>query len=221
MLFIFTACATNVFDATSYELKSNSNLMKKILSLVALLIVIGQVHANPAAPKSPVGMSVVKSGEVVKLFYRGEKTGNVKVTIYNERGEEVYAETLRKTEHFMRPYNISALPDGNYTIELRDEQGTRTQNVTHNRAEKKRVAHLTRLISIGKNKYMLAVPNDGRDALTVKIFNEKEELLYENTEVIVGDFARLYNLNKVKGNHTFEIIDKSGNVNRLSKPLQR
>lgn len=195
--------------------------MKTILSLVALLIVIGQVHANPIAPKSPVGMSVVKSGEVVKLFYRGEKSGNVKVTIYNERGEEVYAETLRKTEHFMRPYNISALPDGNYTIQLRDEQGTRTQKVTHNRAEKSRLAHLTRLTSVGKNKYMLAVPNDGRDALTVKIFNDQNELLYENTEVIFGDFARLYNLNKIAGNHTFEIIDKSGNVKRLSKPLQK
>lgn len=195
--------------------------MKKILSLVVVLIAIGHVNANPIGPNSPVGMSVVKSGEVIKLFYRGEKTGNVRVAIYNENGHEVYAETFRKTENFMRPYNISALPEGNYTIALRDEQGTRTQKITHRAGEHKRIAHLTRLSSLGKNKYMLAVPNDGRDALTVKIFNERNELLYENTEVIVGDFAKLYNLNKLTGNHTFEIVDGSGKVNRLSKPLRK
>ncbi|MEX2232366.1 MAG: hypothetical protein WD824_09410 [Cyclobacteriaceae bacterium] len=191
--------------------------MKKILALVFALIAIGHVNANEINPKSPVGISVVKQGNIVKLFYRGEQAGKVKIAIYNEKGNEVFTETMRNREHFMRPYNFSSLPEGNYTIQLSDANGKHFQKVKHSLSNGKRVAHLSRL-SKEQNKYMLAVPNKGTDALTVKIFDERNTLLYQGTEVIDGNFARLYDLSKVKGEHIFEIIDQNGNVNRLTKP---
>jgi hypothetical protein len=196
--------------------------MKKILSLVVALIVVGYVQANGTSPKSPVGMSVVKSGDVVKLFYRGEKSGKVKVTICNDKGQKVFVEVMRKTEHFMRPYNFSSLPEGNYTIELADEQGVRTEKVNHSSPSQdtKQLAHLT-LVNDQEAKYLLAVANAGSDALTVRIFDERNNLLYEETEIVDGNFARLYNLHKVDGNHTFEVTDDDGNAHRLSKPLRK
>src|SRR5689334_12678949 len=101
--------------------------MKKILSLVVVLIAIGQVSAKGIEPKSPVGISVIKQGAIVKLFYRGEQSGKVKVTIFNEKGDVIYREILANTEQFMRPYNFSSLPEGAYTIELRDDQGRRVE----------------------------------------------------------------------------------------------
>lgn len=191
--------------------------MKKILSLVVVLIAIGQVYATGTEPHSPVGISVIQKGAVVKLFYRGEQSGKVKVTIYNEKGVVVYKEVLEDTDQFMRPYNFSPLPAGQYVIELRDEQGTRTQKVTHGNTNRKLLAHLRRM-NPGGNTYILAVPNRGKDELTVKIYGEGNTLLYEETEVVDGNFAKLYNLDKVEGKHVFEVADKAGRVNRLSKP---
>lgn len=197
--------------------------MKKILSLVVVaLIAVGYAHASTVAPESPVGMSVVKSGDVFKLFYRGEKAGTVKVTIYNAKGQTVFSEVMRKTEHFMRPYNFASLPAGVYVIEISDEDGVRSRKVNHFPSAYKgntTFAHLTRLRDAGK--YMLAVPYRGSDALTVKIYNERNQLLYIETETVNGNFAKLYDLSKVGGNHTFEISDDQGHVNRLSKPLQK
>lgn len=192
--------------------------MKKITTLVFVfaLMTVGFVNANDINPKSPVGMSVMKYKNIVKVFYRGEQAGKVKVTIFNAKGRTVYNETFRNTENFMRPYNFSFLPPGDYTIEVSDAQGTRSQKVSYGTSEKKRTAHLSRLSN--DNTYILAVPNEGREALTIRIFDDNNALVYRETAVIDGDFAKVYNLNKFKGNHTFEIIDKKGRINRLSKP---
>ncbi len=194
--------------------------MKKILSLVVVLIAIGQVNANEIEPKSPVGVSVIKSGSIVKLFYQGDHTGNVKVKIYNERGRTLFVETIHNMENFMRPYNFSTLPEGQYTIELTDDQGTHFKKVSHSNSQsnQKRAARLTRLGD--GNRYMLAVPNVGKDVLTVSIYDGGSRLLYTETLPIDGDFAKVYNLNKISGGHTFEIVDQDRNTNRLSKPMQ-
>jgi len=190
--------------------------MKKILSLVFALIAIGHVNANGIEPKSPVGMSVIKSGAVVKVFYQGEQTGKVKVTIYNERGQTVYMETLQNTGNFMRPYNFSFLPEGEYTIELIDDQGKRVKTIAHSHASRKRIAHLTRL-NDGETKYMLAVPSNGRNAFTIRIFDEQNNLRYQESQITEGDFAKIYNLNNIEGDHTFEIVDQNGKTDRLTK----
>lgn len=192
--------------------------MKKILALVFAFAAMGQVNANAPEPHSPVGMSVVKTGSVVKLFYRGEQAGTVKVTIYNEKGEKVFTESMKNTENFMRPYNFSSLPEGNYTIELRDEQGISVKEVSYTRPAPKRVAHLTRL-GREEGKYMLAVRNSGRESLTIRIYGAGNQLLHKETEVVAGDFAKVYNLHSVTGEHVFEIVDRKGNVTRLSKSL--
>ena len=191
--------------------------MKKMLTLALALIVIGSVNANDVRTESPVGMSVMKAGSVVKLFYKAGQVGTVKIAIYNQGGRIVFSETIRERDNFMRPYNFSALPAGDYTIELSDADGKRTQKITHATPSEKRIAHLSRLSQDG-NTYLLAVPNEGEDELTVRIFNESNALLYQDTEIVNGNFAKVYNLNKVNGNLTFEIVDRAGKVNRLSRP---
>jgi hypothetical protein len=193
--------------------------MKKILALVFVLAAIAQANANEVDPKSPVGMAVVKSGTIVKLFYRGEQSGKVKVTIYNHKGDVVFKEVMQHTEHFMRPYNFASLPEGEYTIELNDGSGKRFQNVTYTKPKLERIAYLTRLDK-EENKYMLAVRNHEKDVLTVRIYNQHNAVIFQETEKVNGDFAKVYNLNSVIGNPTFEVIDKKGNATRLTKAPQ-
>ncbi len=188
--------------------------MKKILSLAIALAVLVQVSARGIEPESPLGVSVIKYGAVVKLFYRGAQSGTVTVAIYNEKKVAVFRETLQNTEDFMRPYDFSALPAGVYTISLTDEKGTSVKTVTHNISAGKRIAKLTRL---GKedNRYVLSVPNQGADVLKVRIFNHNNTMLHQETVAINGNFAKLYNLGDRRGEYFFVISDKKGNRNLL------
>ena len=194
--------------------------MKKILSLVLVVIAIGHMNAKGIEPNSPLGTSIIKKGALVKLFYRGEHSGKVKVTIYDENGTVVFKEVVENHEHFMRPYNFSSLPSGEYTIHIADENGTRIEKVEHGVSKKKRPANLWRL-NPDSNKYMLSVPRNGSDELVVKIYDERNTVIYQETARMSGDFAKVYDLSQVKGAHTFEITDNNGGVRRLAKPSRK
>ena len=116
--------------------------MKKILALVIVAIAVGQANATHVDPKTPVGISVLKSGNICKLFYRAEQRGDVHVSIYDENGNTVFSEVIRKTDNFMRPYNFSTLPHGTYTIALSDGQRTRSEKVEHRILPRRRVASM-------------------------------------------------------------------------------
>lgn len=178
-----------------------------------VLMAFSQVDAHEFESKSPLGVSVVQKGSVVKLFYRGEQTGKVKVTIFNAKGNVVFREVMQDTEHFMRPYNFSSLPYGDYTIELSDASGKRYQKVTHKRVSD-RIAHLTRL-GKGENKYMLAVPSRGKDVITVRIYDASDRMLLEEVQTIDGNFAKVYNLSAVGSLSTFVVVNGEGKINRL------
>ncbi len=176
-----------------------------------VLAAVIQVSATNVAPKSPVGVSVLKHGSVIKLFYRGEECGTVKIAIYNPKGNIVYREVLENTEDFMRPYNFSALPSGRYTIELTDKFGTKSRSVDHKRADNEMIAKLTRLDE-KEHKYVLSVPDQGAELLVVRIYDSRNRIVYESREIVSGDFAKMYNLNKIKGYHAIRVTDDKGHA---------
>lgn len=196
--------------------------MKKILALVFVALAVGVVNANASNvdPKTPLGMSVVKAGDICKLFYRGEQPGDVRVYIYNEHGRIVFSEVIRKTDNFMRPYDFSSLPEGNYTIALSDGHVKHIGKVGHFHP-----AHILpmRVIRANKdeNRYVLAVPNVGNDVLTIRVFDQRHSLLFEGKEPVNGNFAKVYNLNDVKGEHLFEVTDREGTIGRVTKTSVR
>jgi hypothetical protein len=189
--------------------------MTKFISFLLLVVAITSVHASGIEPKSPVGMSVVKAGNTYKLFYQGEKSGAVKVTIYDAKGQALLKDRMNHVENFMRPYNFSALPAGEYTIELVDGQGVRYEKITHSFASLIDLAKLRRL-SKDENRYLLTVPNSGKNTLTVKIFDAEDNLKYESREAMNGNFGKVYNLSTVKGAFSFEVTDGNGRSNQLS-----
>ena len=107
--------------------------MKKFLSILTLAVAVsGTAMATEDKPKnSPVGMAVVKSETGFKLFYKGNKVCDVTVKIYDQKGVEVFSETLKNLDNFMRPYNLNTLTEGEYTVELSNSEGKSTEKVTY------------------------------------------------------------------------------------------
>ena len=191
-------------------------MKKNSLILVVLIAISGVVKANEIDnPKSSTGMSVMKQGSTFKVFYKGERPGTVKLKIYNAAHKAVFTETLKNVENFVRPYNFSSLPEGDYTIELINEDIQKIERINYSKGRVEKLANLVRLAGTD-GKYMLRVANKSTDEIKVDIYNDSNQLIYSQKESITGDFARIYDLHKVQGHVFFVITDKNGITKTLT-----
>ncbi|MBT1704954.1 hypothetical protein [Chryseosolibacter indicus] len=182
---------------------------KFLATLLVITIATVSVNAKIDEPKSGTGVAVMKSGSTFKLFYKAERTNNVRVTIYDANRKAVFAETLRQVSNFMRPYNFSSLTEGDYTIEVVDDNGKSIENVEYYNGKINRYANVVRLAG-SMDKYILSIANKGNNEITVKIFAEGNNLIYKGVENINGDFAKIYKLGNANGNIVFEVSDQNG-----------
>lgn len=190
--------------------------MKKTLSIFVVLIAISSVVSarRMDKPEEASAMAVTKSGSLVKLFYKGAKDCNVKVTITNSENQVVFEELIRHVDGFMRPYNFSKLPEGDYTIKLVDHLGNKIEKISYRNGKIERLANLIR-ISGGEDRYLLTISNKGKDKFGVNIYDDKGDLLYTHSEEADGDFAKVYDLSKVSEKFSFVITDKSGSTKQI------
>ena len=188
--------------------------MNKPLSLLTILLISGITFAN-AFDNPRITMAVMKNGSTFKLFYKGAEQSDVKVLILNDENQIVYSEKISNTDGFARPYNFSNLPEGHYSIQVKDKAGVRTETVNHQTIREEKAMHLLRLD--GTSKYVLSVPNDGKEDLSIMIFNDLNQVLYESRERVSGDFARIYDLGNKGGNFRFVVTDGKG----LSKSITK
>ena len=188
--------------------------MNKPLSLLAILLISGISFAN-AFDNPRITTAVIKNGSTFKLFYKGVQQSDVKVLILNDENQIVYSEKINNTVGFARPYNFSNLPEGHYSIQVKDNAGVRTETVSHQIKREEKTMHLLRLDGTGK--YVLSVPYQGKQDLSIAIFNDMNEVLYESDERVNGDFARIYNLGDQTGKFRFVVTDGKG----LSKSVTK
>jgi hypothetical protein len=98
---------------------------------------------------------------------------------------------------------------------LHGENGRQVERVIYKLGKVEKLANVMHVTG-ESNKYILSVANKGQDVLTIKIYGDKGILLYSKTENVDGDFAQVYNLDKYKGNVTFEVSDSKGVTKSLS-----
>lgn len=190
--------------------------MKKTLSILVILIAISSAVSarRMDKPEETTSMAVTKSGSLVKLFYKGAKECKVKVSISNAKNQVVFEETIKHVDGFMRPYNFSNLPEGDYTVELTDHTGKKVEKVSYRSVKTEQLAGLIKISSEG-DKYLLTIPNRGRNTFDVSIYDSTGVLLYNESERADGDFAKVYNLSEVSEKFVFVITDKSGSSKQI------
>ncbi|HEX6224264.1 MAG TPA: hypothetical protein VFZ52_07635 [Chryseolinea sp.] len=188
--------------------------MNKSHTLLAILLISGITVAN-AFDNPSTTMAVLKNGSTFRLLYKGIKQSDVKVLILNDENRIVFSEKIKSTDGFARPYNFSNLPEGHYSIQVKDGISTRTETVNYHIKKEERTMHLMRFQ--GSTRYVLSVPNKGTDDLSITIFNDLDEVIYKTRENVSGDFARIYNLGEHSGNFRFVVTDGNGQTKSVTK----
>lgn len=186
--------------------------MKKItLTLISVLAAGALAMAKgPGQPgESSTGFAVMKSGSAIyKLIYKSNETANVRVAIYNDQQELVFSEVIRKKDNFMRPYNFENLPEGQYTVELVSPEGKQVQTIIHQyQLPAPSFFHVTK-ISGAESKYLITASGD--DEITVRITDDRDQVLRVDRHEVKGEFAQVYNLERINRPFTIQVSDKHG-----------
>jgi len=180
--------------------------------LVSTVVFAGR---RAEAPRGASGMAVVKSATAsYKLIYKAELASDIKVEILDANNELVFSETIKHSNGFARPYNFASLAEGEYTIRIDNGSNWLSEKVNY---QSGRVEKLANLISLKDGRYLLTVPGQGEDALTVRIYNDEGDTLYSSTDQVTGDFGKIYNLSHVNGPFSFEVVGSSGASKILSR----
>lgn len=186
-------------------------MKKTLLFFVMLTMVVGNAIGGDDVPAASSRMAVLRSGSTFKVFYKGGSINKITINIYNSRGEKVFSDNVGRHENFVRPYNFSGLAEGQYSIELVDDRGKQVESVEYRSGKIEKLANLIKVAN-AEAKYMLMVPSQGSDVLNVKIFDANGLVVYDGTEKVEGNFAKVYDLKTMSKSFTFQITDKSGAV---------
>ncbi len=188
----------------------------KTTSLIAALSLVMASVSFAAEPN----MAVVNGKEnVMKVIYRAEAAENVRLKIYNQGGEVVFAETIKGRNGFILPVNFEGLPYGEYTVEIVGNSTKKSQKVTYSQTKVTEIIQaqaVVKGIHVAKmainNKYLLTVANEGKQKINVKIYDGANNLVHNANTTINGNYGLIYNLKQVVGVPTFEITDNIGNT---------
>ena len=192
--------------------------MKKICVLLSGVLMCTLMFARGIDEPKPIkGSSVAVTNAagstLYKVYYKSEKVGRVKVSIIDEKGNILFNETINKVDGFLRPYNFDGLPEGEYTVKVEDENGKTVEKVSYKAGRVEKLIHVQKLH--GENKYMLSIASPKAEDVFIYIFDDQNNLIYNEIQSINGAFAQVYNLQDMKS-FTIEVSDKFGVLKKVS-----
>jgi len=76
-----------------------------------------------------------------------------------------------------------------------------------------KLVHVRKLV--GENKYVLSIASPKPDKVFINIFDNNDNVVHNETQLVDGEFAQVYNLTALKS-FTIEVSDKSGVLKKVS-----
>lgn len=181
----------------------------KSLYVAALMILAAAITAVGKDEPAALGLAVVpvKGSEVFRVIYKSEVPSKVKLSVYDANAQVVFSENLGSVGGFIRPLNFSGLAFGEYTIELTDASGKRTEKVSYQPVKAASNVHVSKLAQA--DKFLLSVTNNSKETYTVKIYDGANNLVHVSSKEASSDFAQLFSIKEMEG-VTFEISNSAG-----------
>ncbi|MBC7922267.1 MAG: hypothetical protein H7Z75_14390, partial [Ferruginibacter sp.] len=135
---------------------------------------------------------------VYKLTYSSELEGTVKVHLYDAQGSRLYTDFIGKAKTFTKHYDFNGLASGEYRFEIVGVEGKQQRTVQYVPATP--IAKAGLKVSVAAleetGKFALKVQRKQTAPVLVSIYNDRNELIYEDRIQANQNFSRVYDLSK-------------------------
>ncbi len=179
--------------------------MKK---LFMTLFVAGIAAGAFAQGENAVQIKQTETAKVAVAF-NAVPQGPVIVKITDANDRLILRDRISKTEAFAKKYDLNALPEGMYEVEILDQSGLLSVASFDTHAAPA-PAVFSRVSQIDKNKYRLLVSNLDAKDVVVSIFDGGQLIHTEKIENPQG-LHKIYTINKPsEGGISFKVKTASG-----------
>ena len=182
---------------------------KSIVLAAFLLMTAVATFGSDEPKKAGVAVVPIKGAELVKVIYKSETAGKVQVKVYDGKNGVIYSAGFNDTKGFILPLNLSKVGYGEYTFEITDATGKRSEKLVYQAAKPVDNIRISKL-DAGEGKFLVAVTGPKNETITVRIFDNFNNLLHNEVKSVNGDFAQVYTVKNLNGKCTFEVSDNAG-----------
>ena len=180
--------------------------MKRTNIIIALLLAAfstATLANNPARSEKKdksTKLSVISKKDPTKfdLIYVSEVEGPVTVRIFNEEGDLVGFDQIKKRKSFIKTYNLQNLEAGKYIMKVENSEGVTEQEILYN-PYKKSLNMLLTTKEFDKVKVTVIGHNNSRP-VTLKIYDKEGQLLNSEVLEVQRGFSRTYDLSMINSN---------------------
>ncbi len=188
-----------------------------------IFVVIAAVGCTVTLGNSIAKVAVVRNGGVFKVIYKNPVESTVKVTILDAEANPLFTEKIISHGEFIRPYNLSSLPKGDYKILIDDQNGQHEEKICNTESPvdfqdretngSTLTAHVLR-IKGANNKFLVSIPRQNETDAEIHIYDQQDQMIYSERLRIDSDFAKVYALQNLEG-ATFGIIGQFSGKEKL------
>lgn len=147
---------------------------------------------------------------IYRVQYFSEQKATVTISILNSQNEVVFEEEISSNGSFIRPYNFSSQPEGDYTIILKDKNGEQREVISYATDKSISYAHVSEVPN-QENKYWLNIVNNAKENMTVRIYSLKGDLLHEQSITVDGAYSKIFNVSQLNQPAVvFEVTTNNG-----------
>ncbi|MDE3740203.1 hypothetical protein [Maribacter polysaccharolyticus] len=176
------------------------NLIKTGLVVIVLFTTLF-VNANPTK-------EVLDDNPKTRLTLSNVKQGN-KLSVKDVYGAVLYRETIRNSGNYIKTFDLTSLPDGDYFFELVDDLKIKTipftvQATAVSLKKDHETIVLRPFVKSKENLVYVSSPSTVARSLKINIYYDDNGYKLINSETLENtkDICRIYELNKIeKGNY--------------------
>lgn len=166
--------------------------------LLALLIVFGATVVKAADPSSVAAVCEVVASEEVKHYrvvYKAPGKSNVTIQLYNDEQEVIYKESQVSVSGFMRKFDLSHLPDGEYQLEVKSEGYLFQEKIKLGSSASDYNVVFTPYSS---REIVFVAQNELGDGLNLYILDEQGEVVYKEVFENASQIQKMFNFKNLK-----------------------
>ncbi|MGB3848774.1 MAG: hypothetical protein WA958_02305 [Tunicatimonas sp.] len=168
-------------------------LTSQMLVAIALLFAGGAAIAGGADPAISVRESQGDKQTLVRVA--NLTTGSAVLRLKDERGHVLHRESI-KGNTYMKRYNLTNLPEGEYTIEVRSGEGVSQETFTLSNGTAQAV-YFKPAVQIDEAMVKVMFKNSIASPVSLKLYDRFGEVLYQETVACQEQYAKGLNLSKL------------------------